>query len=78
MDSVESKHSNRHQNDTENDDVASVAGEFSPRREAVSKQVGGSGSEDSVGCGIRGSCNLNARVLNKDDFQKKKNDQDLH
>jgi len=70
MDSVESKHSNRHQNDTENDDVASVAGESLPRRGALSKQGGGSGSEDSVGCGIRG----NARVLNEDVFQK--NDQD--
>jgi len=67
MDSAESKHSNREQNATENDDVASVAGESSPRRDAVVKQ-GGSGSEDSVGCGI------NARVLNEDDFQK--NDQD--
>lgn len=76
MDSAESKHSNRQQNATENDDVASIAGESSRRKDAVSKQGGGSGSEDSVGCGMRisGSCNPNARVLNKDDCQK--NDQD--
>lgn len=72
MDSAESKHSNRQQNATENDDVASVAGESSPRRDAVSKQGGGSGSEDSVGCGVRG----NARVLNNKDDDFQKNDQD--